>query len=90
MPCSADDGDLSIAETLVEMIDQPEASQRKNIDQLLSEIPPNSHYFAIASQSAAILHVQENRFSDAWRCLQPESDRNETLQLSQERQKAKR
>ncbi len=39
MPCSADDGDLSIAETLVEMIDQPEASQRKNIDQLLSEIP---------------------------------------------------
>lgn len=87
MPCSADDSDLSIAETLVEMIDQPEASQRKNIDQLLGEIPPNSRYFAIASQSAAILHIQENRFSDAWSCLQPESDRDETLQLSKERLK---
>jgi hypothetical protein len=84
---SADDSDLSIADTLVEMIDQPEASQRKNIDRLLSEVPPSSRYFAIASQSAAILHIQENRFSDAWSCLQPESDREETLQLSLERLK---
>jgi len=83
---TAQEMDIKHAKSLISMIQQPQNPERDKVEEILSQIPLQSPYRPVAAQAASIVHIQQNEFSKAWKCLKSnpiKSSSTPHLQLGQ-------
>jgi hypothetical protein len=82
----AQEMDIKHAKSLISMIQQPNSPERDKVDEILSQIPPQSPCRSVATQAASIVHIQQSQFSKAWKCLKSNPTKSSStphLQLGQ-------
>lgn len=83
---TAQEMDIKHAKSLISMLQQPQNPERDKVEEILSQIPIQSPYRSVAAQAASIVHIQQNEFSKAWKCLKSnpvKSSSTPHLQLGQ-------